>query len=283
MEQFKIEPGSPVGIVAGGGQLPLLLAEAAGKRGHEVVAVAHKGETDRGLEKYCNALMWLRLGQLSRLISFFKKKGVNSVIFAGTITKTRIFFDIRPDLRAMALWNRLEGHLDDGILRAVAAELEKDGIRVLPYTSLLTDLLFPPGLLTRRAPSKKEEKDIRFGLKLARQIGRLDIGQCVVVKDGAVLAVEAIEGTDETIRRGGSLGGEGAIIIKVCKPGQDTRFDLPSIGTKTVETMIESRARVLAAEAGRSLFFDREEALGLADRHGLTIIGIDPAGIREEN
>ena len=253
-----------------------MIAEAAGKRGHQVFAIAHRGETDQAIEKWCTGVKWLKLGQLNKLIGFFKKRNVGIVMFAGTITKTRIFFDVRPDFRALALWNKLEGHLDDRLLRAVAAELEKEGIKVLPYTWLLEDLLFPLGILTRRFPSSREEKDIRFGLGLARQIGRLDIGQCLAVKDGTVLAIEAIEGTDETIRRGGRLGGEGAVIVKVCKPGQDTRFDLPSVGTKTIETMIESGASVLAAEAGRSLFFDRDEAVMLADKHGIAIVGVEP-------
>jgi DUF1009 family protein len=277
MEQFQLKPGSSLGIIAGGGQLPLLIAEAAGRLGYRVVAVAHKGETDRQIDKCCSEVKWLRLGQLNKLINFFKKRDVESVVFAGTITKTRIFFDIRPDFRALALWNQLEGHLDDRILRAVAGELEKEGLKVLPYTWLLSDLLFPRGILTRRAPSGQEERDIRFGLGLARQIGKLDIGQCLVVKDGTVLAVEAIEGTDETIRRGGRLGGEGSVVVKVYKPGQDIRFDLPATGVKTIETMIESGAKVLAAEAGRSLFFDRDQAVSLADRHGIAIVGVDPA------
>ncbi len=275
MEQLSIAPGKSLGIVSGGGKLPLLIAETAGKRGCRVFAVAHKGETERAIEKYCHEVKWLRLGQLNKLISFFRKKGVDRVMFAGTITKTRIFFDIRPDTRALALWNSMKGHLDDGILRAVAGELEKEGIQVISYTWLLDHLLFPSGVLTRRSLSSDQERDVEFGFRLARQIGKLDIGQCLVVKDKTVLAVEAIEGTDETIRRGGRLGGKGAVVVKICKPGQDDRFDLPSLGTKTIETMVESGAGVLAAEAGRSLFFDREEAVKLADRHGLVIVGID--------
>ncbi|RUM86926.1 MAG: DUF1009 domain-containing protein, partial [Thermodesulfatator sp.] len=206
----------------------------------------------------------------------FKKTHVAGLVFAGTITKTRIFFDIRPDLRALALWKKMKGHLDDKILRALARELEMEGMRVLSYTWLLSDLLFPKGVLTRRAPSEEEENDIVFGLELARQIGRLDIGQCIVVQDGSVLAVEAIEGTDETIKRGGRLGGPGSVVIKICKPTQDTRFDLPAIGTKTIEAMIEAGAKVLAAEAGKSLFFDRRDAVELADKHGIAIIGVEP-------
>ena len=277
MEQYRLIPGEPVGIVAGGGQFPLLCARAAMERNHPVVAVAHKEETSRELEGYCSKIKWIRLGQLNRLISFFKRHGVRSAIFAGTIKKTRIFLDVRPDLRALGIWNRMKGHLDDDILRALAEELEGEGIRVLPSTVLLERLLFPRGILTTMPPTEKEWQDIRFGLRLAREIGRLDIGQCMVVKDLSVLAVEAIEGTDETIRRGGRLGGTGTVVVKICKPGQDERFDLPSIGSGTIETMIESGARVLAVEAGRSLFFDMEQGIALADRHRITVVGLVPS------
>jgi DUF1009 family protein len=172
------------------------------------------------------------------------------------------------------LWRRIEKRLDDGILRAIAAELEAEGIAVLPSTAFLQELLAPSGVLTRRPPTADQRDDIIFGWELARQIGRLDIGQCLVVKDRTVLAVEAIEGTDQTIVRGGRLGGAGAVVIKVCKPSQDTRFDLPSIGIGTIETMVSVKAAVLAVESGRALFFDRDAAVAMADRAGIAIVGM---------
>jgi DUF1009 family protein len=264
----------PLGIVAGGGQFPLLCARAARNKGRSVMAIAHRGETDPQLVGEVDAVTWIHVGQLGKLIRVLKGSGVSEVLFAGTITKKRIFKDIRPDIRALNLWRRIDKRLDDGILRAIAAELEAEGIAVLPSTAFLQELLAPSGVLTRRAPSPDQWSDIRVGWKLAKQIGRLDIGQCLLVKDRAVLAVEAIEGTDQTILRGGRLGGPGAIVIKVCKPSQDTRFDLPSIGVGTIETMASVKATALAVESGRALFFDKDTAIAMADRAGIAIVGV---------
>ena len=265
----------PLGLVAGGGQFPLLCARAARRQGRSIVAVAHKGETDPLLSEEVDQIEWVYLGQLGRLIETLKKAGASEAIFAGSITKTRIFKDVRPDLRAINLWRRLGNRLDDGILRSIAAELEQEGIQVLPSTILLKRLLVPSGVLTRCKPSEGQWEDIRFGWELAREIGRLDIGQCLVVKDRAVLAIEAIEGTDQTIRRGGQLGGPGAVVIKVCKPGQDTRFDLPSVGVETIEQMVQVKASVLAVEAGRTLFFDRDSTIDMANRSSIAVVGVD--------
>ncbi|OPL16989.1 MAG: hypothetical protein AVO38_06740 [delta proteobacterium ML8_D] len=266
---------SPLGLVAGGGQFPLLCARAARKQGHGIVAVAHKGETDPLLSGEVDQIEWIYLGQLGKLIKTLKKAGASEAIFAGSITKTRIFKDVRPDLRALNLWRRLGTRLDDRILRSIASELEQEGIRVLPSTFLLKELLVSSGVLTDCKPSKSQWKDIHFGWELAREIGRLDVGQCLVVKDRTVLAVEAIEGTDQTIQRGGRLGGAGAVVIKVCKPTQDTRFDLPSVGAETIEQMIQVKASVLAVEADRTLFFDKDSTINLADRSSIAIVGID--------
>ncbi len=273
---MELNPGpeKSVGIVSGGGQFPILCARAATKRGYRVLAVCHKGETSRQLEEFCDKVKWIHIGQLGKLISFFKKNRVSSVFFAGTIKKTRLFFDVRPDLRALGLWRSMKGHLDDSILRQVASELEKEGIEVISPTLFLDELLLPKGILTRKRPSKEQMADVRFGTEMAKRIGELDIGQCIVVKDKVVLAVEAIEGTDETIKRGARLARGGAVVVKVCKPNQDRRFDLPSIGLKTIETMAEAGAEVLAAEAGLSLFFDSKESLRLADRSGIIVMGI---------
>lgn len=265
---------SPFGILAGGGQFPLMCARAAGEKGARVVAVAHYGETDPSIETVADQVKWVRLGQLGAVIKFFRRHQVRQVVFAGSITKKSIFKDIRPDLRGLSLWNRIDKRLDDGILRAVAAEFEKDGIEVLPSTILLDHLLVCKGCYTESRPDKNQVRDIEAGIELAREVGRLDIGQCVVLKDRVILAVEAIEGTDNAILRGGELGGTGTVVVKVCKPSQDTRFDLPSIGLGTVETMVRSGASVLAVESGKALFFDRERAVSLADSHGIVITGV---------
>ncbi len=266
---------SKIGIIAGGGQFPYLFAEKAREAGREVVVAAHKGETHPELEKISDSFIWVRLGQLGKIIKFFHKERVREIVFLGTITKTRIFKDILPDWKGLSLWNRIDKRHDDAILRALAVEMQKEGIEVVDSTLYLKDLLFPAGLLTSRKPTLEQIEDIRFGREMAREIGRLDIGQCVVVRDRTVLAVEAIEGTDETIRRGGKLGREKTVVVKVKKPNQDFRFDLPSIGPRTIETMREVNAAVLAVEAGQALLFDSSTFIELAERNDVAVVGLD--------
>lgn len=263
-----------IGVVAGGGQFPRLFIDAAKKAGRQPVVIAHKGETDPQIERYAENLRWVKLGQLGKMVSFFKKQGVGETVFLGTITKTRIFRDVFPDLKALSLWNTIDRKQDDAILRAVAGALEKEGVKVVESTLYLKHLLFPKGILTRKKPNKEQRRDIAFGWKNARAIGSLDIGQCVVVRDCSVLAVEAIDGTDATILRGGKLAGEGAVIVKVRKPGQDFRFDLPATGVETIRNIAQVKGKVLAVEAGQSLLFDRERMLEEANQAGIIVVGI---------
>ena len=265
---------APIGLIAGGGQFPLLFAEAARARGRRVVAIAHVNETAARLEDLADTTFWVRLGQLGKIISHFRREKVTETVFAGTITKTRIFHDILPDLKGLSLWGKIDKRQDDAILRAVAATLEEEGIRVLASTCFLEHLFFPQGVLTRRKPSTEQMDDIRFGWAIAREVGRLDIGQCVVVRGRSVLAVEAIEGTDAAIRRGGELAGSGAVVVKLKKPGQDFRFDLPATGVTTIETLAAVKGAVLAVEAGQSLLFDRAAMVAAADRAGLVVMGL---------
>lgn len=265
---------APIGLIAGGGQFPLLFADAAQARGRRVVAIAHVNETATELEEKASATYWVKLGQLGKIIKHFRQEGVTEAVFAGTITKTRIFHDILPDLKGLTLWGKIDKRLDDAILRAVAATLEEEGIRVLASTCYLDHLFFPHGVLTKKKPSAAQMEDIRFGWKVAREIGRLDIGQCVVVRDRSVLAVEAIEGTDAAIRRGGELAGTGAVVVKLKKPTQDFRFDLPATGLTTIETLAAVKGAVLAVEAGQSLLFDRAAMVTAADRAGLVVVGL---------
>jgi DUF1009 family protein len=267
--------GKPIGLIAGGGQFPLLFAQAAHRQGRPVMAICHHSETDPNLEQLSAACCWVKLGQLGKIIRFFHEQGVRETVFCGTITKTRMFRDILPDLKGLTLWNKIDIRLDDAILRAVASSLEEEGIHVLASTCYLQELLFPRGLLGRKRPNSEQEADIRLGWKIAKEIGRLDIGQCVVVRSGAVLAVEAIEGTDATIRRGGALAGSGAVVVKLRKPGQDFRFDLPATGTKTIETLAAVKGAVLAVEAGQSLIFDQKAMITAADRAGIALIGVE--------
>ena len=263
------------GIIAGGGRFPILCARAAKSAGMKVVCIAHKGETSRAIQEFCHETHWIHLGQLGRLIKHLGEAGCKRALFAGTITKKRMFYDVRPDLRALVLWKKMGSRQDDSILRAIADELEKEGIEVVPSTYFLEDLYTPKGVLTRRSPSKEEKKDIEFGYMMQKQIGALDIGQTLVVGSRTVLAVEAMEGTDKTILRGGGLAhGKGCVVVKVAKPHQDMRFDVPSAGLGTIETMVEAGATCLALEAGKTLFFDKDEAISLADQHGITIVGV---------
>ena len=190
----------------------------------------------------------------------------------GAVRKTRMFTDIRPDTKAIALAARIRHTHDDNLLRTFADFLEKEGVRIQASTFLLPELLASEGCWTRRRPNRSEEKDIALGWRLAKEIGRLDIGQCIVVGGGSVLAVEAIDGTDATIRRGGQLGKGTAVVVKVCKPNQDFRFDVPAIGAETIRIMQTAGARVLVVEAGKAVVFDREEMVALADRHGIAIV-----------
>ncbi|MBU0910395.1 MAG: UDP-2,3-diacylglucosamine diphosphatase LpxI [Proteobacteria bacterium] len=265
---------SRIGIIAGGGQFPYLFAEAAKKAGREVVIIGHKGESHPDLEAIADCFCWVKLGQLGKIIKFFQKEKVEETVFLGTITKTRIFRDVLPDLKGISLWNKIDVRQDDAILRAFAGELEREGIKVLDSTLYLQHLLFPAGILTRKKPTAGQRRDIEFGFQMARAIGKLDIGQCVVVRDMAVVAVEAIEGTDAAIKRGGALARENAVVVKVKKPDQDFRFDLPAIGPTTIESMQEVKAAVLAVEAGQALFFDPETVISQADKAGIVVVGV---------
>jgi DUF1009 family protein len=266
---------SKIGIIAGGGQFPILFARAAKEQGRQVIVVAHKSESTPEIDEVADSICWVKLGQLGKIIKFFRQEGVHEAVLLGTITKTRIFKDILPDLKGLSLWNRLRARQDDSILRAVAEALEEEGIKILESTYFLKELLFPKGLLTDRRPSAEQLDDINFGWRMAREIGRLDIGQCVVVRDRAVLAVEAIEGTDAAIRRGGALAKEKAVVVKVKKPDQDFRFDLPAIGTRTIESMEEVGAAVLAVEAGQALLFDSEAMVDRANKAGIIVVGVE--------
>jgi len=264
-----------IGIIAGGGQFPLLFAKAAHSQGLKVYAAAHQGETDEALVDHVERLQWVKLGQLGKIISFFKQEGVKKTVFIGSITKTNIFRDVRPDLKGLGLWNKINIKQDDAILRAVADRLEKDGIEVVASTGYVPELLFPKGILTKKKPTKDQMVDIVYGWEIARSLGNLDIGQCVVVRNQTVLAVEAIEGTDATILRGGTLGKEKAVVVKLRKPNQDLRFDLPAIGMKTIDSMKEVKASVLAVEAEYALFFDRDAVIQAADNAGIVIVGVE--------
>ncbi|WP_291319645.1 UDP-2,3-diacylglucosamine diphosphatase LpxI [Desulfonatronospira sp.] len=263
-----------LGVIAGGGSFPLQVAQNARKQGYRVAAAAFEKETLPEIQAYTDQLVWLKLGQLGKLIRFLHQAGVSHVVFAGPINKPRAF-DLRPDFRAIKLLVNLRSRNDNALLSSVADELHREGFEVVSAIEFVPELISPAGLQSRRAPSFAEKGDILFAWPIVKQIGSLDIGQCIVVKERAVVAVEAIEGTDRAILRAGELSGSNLTVVKIFKPGQDQRIDLPALGSQTVRTMVQAGATCLAYEAGTSLFFDRAEAISLADKHKICLVGID--------
>jgi DUF1009 family protein len=264
-----------IGLIAGNGRFPLVFAEGARRQGVRVVAVAHRGETEPDIESLVEGVTWIDAGQIGAMIDALKAAGVTRAVMAGGITKPRLFENFRPDARALALIARVGRIGDDGLLRALAAELEGEGVTVVESTLYLGDVVPQPGVLTKRPPSEAEWSDVRHGLEVAHTIGRFDIGQSVVIRQGTVVAVEGIEGTDATIRRAGSLVRGELVVVKVCKPTQDRRFDLPAIGAQTVQTMCEAGGRVLAVEAARTVMLDREAMIAAADAADVSIVAVE--------
>ncbi len=269
-----VEPGERIGLIAGNGRFPIIFAQNAKRLGYSVSAVAHIGETAAELEEHVERIHWIKIGQFNKLIRVLKEDGVRQAVMLGGIKKTHVFTTVLPDFRALSVASRLRQLKDDAILREVAAELESEGIHIRESTFGLRGILVEEGPVTRRSPSPKEWEDLRYGWEVARETGRLDIGQCVIVKDRVVVAVEAVEGTDEAIRRGGALAGDATVVVKRSKPQQDLRFDLPAVGPATIETMESVKASALAVEAGRSVMLDREVMLANAERAGIAIVGL---------
>lgn len=262
-------------MIAGNGSFPFIFAEQARKLGKEVIAFALKEETDPALEKFVNKLHWISLGELGRLIKILKEENIAQVVMAGQVKHTQIFKNIKLDLRAAALLFRLVNKKTDTILKAVADELKKENIELLSSATFLPHLLAPSGLISQRRLSKEESEDIKFGQNIAKQIAGLDIGQTVVVKDKSVVAVESAEGTDQCIRRGANLAGTGVVVVKVAKPNQDFRFDLPIIGLKTVATLNEVGSSVIAVESGKTLMLDKDAVIRQANEKNISIFGME--------
>jgi len=268
------EQDGRIGLIAGNGRFPIIFADNVRRLGFTVSAIAHVGETLPELESHVDRIHWLKVGQFSKALSALKADGIRQAVMLGGIHKTHVFTALRPDLRALAIFSRLKHWKDDAILRAVAGELEREGIQIRESTFGLEGILAEEGNLTSRKPTKKEREDIQFGWDTLKTLGTLDIGQCVVVKNQVIVAVEAVEGTDETITRGGMLGGKGTVVVKRTKPHQDLRFDLPAVGPKTIQSMVTINATALAVEAGRTVVLDREEMLALAHAAGIAVVGM---------
>ncbi len=264
-----------IGLIAGGGRFPILFAESARRAGHRVIAIGHRSETDPSLAEKVDEITWVKLGQLGHVLAALKQGGAAAAVMLGAITKKRFFSDAMLDATGLRVLARVAIRSDDNILRALARYLEEEGVPVTDPTPFLSDRLAPEGQLGKHAPSDDELADARYGLELARGIGRLDLGQTVVVKDRVALAVEALEGTDACIGRGGELARSGGfVVVKAVKPNQDRRFDLPTVGPDTVEAIREAGGRVLAVEAGATLVMDLGLVVEKADRARIVVLGV---------
>jgi DUF1009 family protein len=263
-----------IGLIAGKGELPKAIAAEAKTKGFRVMAVALEHLADKTLASHVDEIKWVNVGKLGKIIDSLKNSGVTKAVMAGKVPKSLLYKgNITPDLRAMKLLFTLKDRSDDSILLAITKELEKDGVILLSTTDFCADMLTPEGVLTEEGPTEDEWQDISFGWKIAKEMGRLDIGQTVVVKSRAVMAVEAIEGTDEAIKRGSFYADEGAVVVKISKPNQDMRFDVPVVGLDTLRAMVEARARVLAVEARKSILLQKERLLREAEEAGISVVG----------
>ena len=262
------------GLIAGNGRFPFLVLEGARKAGVSLSVAAIREETDPEIERVAERVTWVSIGQLGRMIRFFKREGVERAIMAGQVKHVQIFSGARPDLRMLKMLLKLPRRNTDALIGGVADELASEGIELIDSTYFLKDHLPQPGTLSRRAPTERERGDIKYGLEVAHEIARLDLGQTIVVRARACVAIEAMEGTDATIRRAGHLARGRLTVVKVAKPGQDMRFDVPVVGTPTIESMIEAGATCLCLTAGKTLMFDREKMLQLADEKRIAVIAV---------
>jgi DUF1009 family protein len=264
------------GLIAGNGRFPFLVLNAARAQNVEMVVAAIKEETFPELAELARTVEWMGIGQLGRLIKFFKREGVTHALMAGQVKHTQIFSGAIPDLRMVKMLASLATKNTNSLIGAVANELAGEGITLIDSTTFLTPLLAAPGTITKRDTNEQERADIAYGLEVAREVARLDLGQTIVVSDRAVVAVEAMEGTDATVLRAGALSrGRPLTVIKVAKPNQDMRFDVPVVGLPTIENMIKAGATALTITAGKTLIFDREEMLALANQNNIAIIGCE--------
>lgn len=263
-----------IGLIAGNGKFPLIFAEEAKRQGVALVAVAHRGETSEAIEDLAESVTWIRVGELGKVIKTLHGAGITEAVMAGGIRKVKLFSNFRPDLRGAAFLARMRSRDDDRLLRGVAKELEGEGIHVLESTLFLSRLIPSEGILTRRSPTADEWEDVKLGIEVAGAMGRLGIGQTVVLKGRVVLAVEAIEGTDAAIRRGGSLGRGGVVVVKMSKPEQDLRFDVPAVGVETIRVLREAGGGVLAVDAGKTILLEKDEMLKEADRAGIVVAAV---------
>src|SRR5881628_1063205 len=254
-----------LGLIAGNGKFPFLVLEGAKRAGSTVAVAAIREETDPEIERLTDRVTWVGLGQLGKMLRFFKDEGVEKAIMAGQVKHVQIFSRAIPDVRMLKMLLRLPRRNTDALIGAIADELAAEGIELIDSTFFLKDQLPQPGTLTRRAPDERERGDIEYGLEIAQEIARLDLGQTIVIRDRACVAIEAMEGTDAVIRRAGGLVRGRLTVVKIAKPDQDMRFDVPVVGVPTIESMIGANATCLCLSAGQTLIFDREEMIRVAN------------------
>ena len=280
--QNEIPSKAGWGLIAGNGKFPFLVLEGARSRGIEMAVIAIREEASPELERVAPRLHWVSLGELSRTIELLQKEGVKQAVMAGQVKHNKIFSAIRPDWKLAKLLLSLPKKNTDSLIGAVAALLEEEGIHLVDSTAFLAPLLPAPGVLTRRRPDEAESADIAYGREVAQRLAEIDLGQTVVICDRACVAVEAMEGTDETIERAARLtDGKRLVVVKVSKPGQDMRFDVPVVGLRTIEVMNRSKATALAVDAGRTLLFDREKLMAAADEADIAIEALTPLSMKE--
>jgi DUF1009 family protein len=263
-----------MGLVAGSGDFPLAFARAMRASGRGVVAVAHEGQTDREIERLADQVTWVRVGQLGHVLAAIRAGGCREAVLLGAISKKSFFDGARLDGLGLKLLAQIAVRSDNNLLRAIADEFERQSVHIVSGGAYLKELLAPRGVIGHEKPTEEERADVRYGFTLAKRLGQFDVGQTVVVKDRAPIALEAIEGTDACIERGGRLAKSGAVVVKVVKPGQDDRFDLPAAGSRTLQVCAAHKVRVLAVEAGGTLLADRAEMVKQANRHGIVVMGV---------
>lgn len=263
------------GLIAGNGNFPFLVVEGAKKQGASLAVVAIREETDKRIEEVAETVIWVGIGQLGKMISFFKKEDVSRVMMAGQVKHIQIFSGALPDLRMLKMLFGLKQRNTDALIGGVASEMAKEGIELIDSTYFIQDRLAQEGVLSKRKPDANEQGNIEYGLKIANEIARLDLGQTIVVRAKACVAIEAMEGTDATIKRAGELAKGKLTVVKVAKPNQDMRFDVPVVGVPTIRTMIEAGATCLCLTAGKTLMFDKEEMLTLANEKKIAVVAIN--------
>ncbi|MCB9799336.1 MAG: UDP-2,3-diacylglucosamine diphosphatase LpxI [Candidatus Omnitrophica bacterium] len=272
----ELTPKKTIGIIAGNGRFPVLAAHECRKLGYRLVVTAIRGETEPVMEQLADELIWVKIGELKKMVKFFKKENVTEAVMAGKIEKVRLFQEnVQPDFEMMKVVMKVRDFKDDSLLLGITGYLESQGVHLMDSTFFLKKAMPGAGVLGKKKPSKPIVEDIQFGFEIAKAIAALDLGQTVVVKKKAVLAVETIEGTDQAILRGGKLGCGKVTVVKVAKPNQDMRFDVPAVGLKTLKSLSDVQAEAFAFEAGKTIFLDLEEFVERADQKGIVLYGVE--------